>query len=189
MRRANALGFTLVELMVVVAIMAIVLMVGLPSFRSTLQSNRVATTSNELQGSIALARGDAITSTQTSGICPANSGGTACDTAATTWANGWLVWRNPTSATTDYGYSSGTDTLLRYVQPRGQMTLSIPVSTDSNVGNKLVFDARGRLVGTVAGTPRSFTMKPSDCVTGRPFQRVLAVSALGQVTTTKENCP
>jgi type IV fimbrial biogenesis protein FimT len=189
MRRRTVRGFTLVELMVVVTIVGILLVIGLPNFRSTMQSNRVATTSNELLGSISLARGDAITTTQTSGICPANAAGTACEAAATTWTNGWLVWRNPTAATADYGYSAGTDTLLRYVQPKTSMSVSVPVSSNGSVGNMLVFDARGRLVGTAPGAPRSVTMLPADCTPGRPFQRVLAVSALGQVTTTKGNCP
>lgn len=58
LRRQN--GFTLVELMVTVAVLAILSTIAYPSFQSTIRSNRVATTTNELIASLALARSEAI---------------------------------------------------------------------------------------------------------------------------------
>ena len=53
-------GFTLVEVMVVVAIMGISMLAALPSFRGYLQSNRVNDASRELSGRLRLARQSAV---------------------------------------------------------------------------------------------------------------------------------
>ena len=43
-------GFTLVELMVTIAVVAILATIAFPSFQSTLRSNRIATAGNEMTG-------------------------------------------------------------------------------------------------------------------------------------------
>ena len=49
-------GFTLLELMVTLAIVAIVLTVGIPSFREMMRENRLATQTHEFLAALALAR-------------------------------------------------------------------------------------------------------------------------------------
>ena len=56
----NSLGFTLVELMVTVVIVAIVLGLAAPSFQDMLRQNRAVSLVNELAASINLARSEAI---------------------------------------------------------------------------------------------------------------------------------
>ena len=46
-------GFTLLELMVTLAIVAIVLTVGIPSFREMMRENRLATQTNEFLAALA----------------------------------------------------------------------------------------------------------------------------------------
>ena len=53
-------GFTLIELMVTVAVAAILLTVGVPSFQYILQSSRVSTQTNELVTGLSTARSEAI---------------------------------------------------------------------------------------------------------------------------------
>ena len=78
--RSSVSGFTLTELMVVVAIVGILTMVAVPSFNSLVQSQRVKNAGFELYSSLALARSEAI---------KRNSDVTI---AATTNANGELGW-------------------------------------------------------------------------------------------------
>src|SRR5690606_7896913 len=88
MSRRNFAGFTLLELMVVIAIAAILLALALPSFTSTLRSNRVATSTNELLATLSLARSEAVRNTRGAGVCTSADGG-AC---GGDWDSGWLVW-------------------------------------------------------------------------------------------------
>ena len=78
--RSSVSGFTLTELMVVVAIVGILTMVAVPSFNSLVQSQRVKNAGFELYSSLALARSEAI---------KRNSDVTI---ATTTNANGELSW-------------------------------------------------------------------------------------------------
>lgn len=53
-------GVTLIELMVTLAILAIVAAIAIPSFQSTVRTNRLASTGNEILGFYQQARGEAI---------------------------------------------------------------------------------------------------------------------------------
>lgn len=58
-------GFTLLELLFVVAIAAILLSFALPSFQATVQSNQLASCSNKVVTAIQFAKSEAITSRRT----------------------------------------------------------------------------------------------------------------------------
>lgn len=185
MRRAPNQGFTLVELMVTIAIVAILLAIALPSFEGSMRSNRVATANNELLASLALARTEAIRSTRPAGLCAANADGTAC-VDATEWTDGWLVWANTND---DDNYQNGTDTLVRYVQARQGIELTVPASGAAAPGlnTRILFDSRGRAMDAPADG-RVIVMQPTDCPDGMELRRELALMRVGQVNSTKEAC-
>ena len=72
-----ASGFTLVELMVTLAVAAILLTLAIPSFTSVINGNRLTTTANELVGSLQLARTEAIRRNARVQVCR-SSDGTSC---------------------------------------------------------------------------------------------------------------
>jgi type IV fimbrial biogenesis protein FimT len=159
-------GFSLIELMVTIAVAAVLLAIGLPSFQSSLRSNRTATATNELLSSLALARSEGIRSTHSGGVCPSSDG----NTCGTDWAKGWLVFADQNSN----GALDAGETVLRYSRMNAKMTMA-------GQGN-VRFDARGRLAGG-----GDLVLRPDECG-GQPLQRTLEINGSGQVKVQKGAC-
>lgn len=82
--RARPAGFSLIELMVVLAIAAILLGIGIPNFRTFIQKQRITVAANDFFASINLARSEAIKRGARVDLVPADQDGD--------WAKGWLVF-------------------------------------------------------------------------------------------------
>lgn len=175
---ANRAGFTLVELMVTIAVVAIFATLAFPSFQSTLRSNRVATASNEMLASLSLARMEAIRSTKPAVICASNADGSAC---GTDWNQGWIVW---VDANGDSTRQSG-EAVVRYVQPHPRLSFSV-ASSGSASTDTIRFDSRGR--PNNGTSTRVITLKPEDCPAGLKMEREMTLSPVGQVNTVSKDC-
>ena len=81
MKHSNR-GFTVIELMVTLAIVAIMMGLGVPSFRAFIGSQRVKTGTYELMTSLVIARSEAV---------KRNANVTITPTSSTAWNNGWAV--------------------------------------------------------------------------------------------------
>src|SRR5450432_1660622 len=92
---AKSSGFTMIELMMTIAIGAIVLVLAVPSFRYVTNANRIAAEINGLLGDLQFARGEAIKEGQTVTIC-VSTNGTSC-TGTPAWQGGWIVFSDPTN--------------------------------------------------------------------------------------------
>ena len=91
-------GFSLVELLVVITIVAVLMALGVPSYRYVTNSNRVSAEVNALLGDLQFARSEAIKEGATVTVCPtANppANPAICNPGSTEWDQGWIV----TSAT------------------------------------------------------------------------------------------
>ena len=121
MKRAS--GFTLIELMVTIAVLSILIVVAVPNFRTTIQNNRLVTQANDLLGTLLYARSQALTNSATTGgnitVC-ASSDGSSCLSGATSWKNGWIVCQEPDTTTTD---CSGATVLRVHPALSGENTL------------------------------------------------------------------
>ncbi len=83
-------GFTLIELMVTVSVMAILLGVGAPAMQTMLANSRSATQTNEFISALKLARSEAIKLNRSITLCrTANAAATVC---AAAHADGWANW-------------------------------------------------------------------------------------------------
>ena len=85
-------GFTLVEIMISIAVVAILLTIGIPSFRYVTNSNRIAAEINGLLGDMQYARSEAITEGQTVTVCVSTNSTSCAGAAVSTWEKGWLVF-------------------------------------------------------------------------------------------------
>ncbi len=75
-------GFTLLELMMVVAIFGIITMMAVPAFQQMIESERVRTISQDLYSDLVLARSEAIKTNGNAVIAPVDPG---------QWHLGWTV--------------------------------------------------------------------------------------------------
>lgn len=75
-------GFTVIELMVTLAILAIMMGLGVPSFRAFINSQRVKSATSELMTTLVIARSEAIKRNTAVAITP---------TDAANWAKGWAA--------------------------------------------------------------------------------------------------
>lgn len=78
-------GYTMVELMITLAVLAILLVMAVPSFTSIINTNRLTGQANELVADLQFARAEAIRRNQRVTFCPSTNN-TSC-AAAGNWAN------------------------------------------------------------------------------------------------------
>lgn len=90
-RLQKIVGFTIIELMITVALLSVMLAVAVPSFFNLFQSNTLATSANRFVSSISLTRNEAISRNTTVVMCNINPGNNACDNNGL-WESGWVVW-------------------------------------------------------------------------------------------------
>jgi len=102
-------GFTLIELMVAVAMIAILSAVAAPSFSDMMVRSAIRSASSDLGADLNVARAEAIRVGGRVSVCPrASPTAMAC---GSDWAQGWLVYRE--AGTTNIGTFEGADRLLR----------------------------------------------------------------------------
>jgi len=90
-RRTVLRGFTLIEIMVVVTVLAVLAGLAAPSFRNMILSNRAATAASALQVSLNLARSEAVRRGADARVTIAANG------VAGQWSNGWTVFVDRTT--------------------------------------------------------------------------------------------
>jgi type IV fimbrial biogenesis protein FimT len=83
-------GYTLVELIAVLAITAILLGTAIPSFGNLINDTQLSTQVNEFAGYLNYARSEAIKYGMHVEICK-SSNGSSCDTHAN-WQDGWIIF-------------------------------------------------------------------------------------------------
>ena len=143
-------GFTLIEALMVVAVLAVLAGAALPELRSFMASQMVKTPASDLYASLVLARSEAIKRNAAIDIVP----------TATDWAKGWEVRSGATKLRAQDGYPTR-------------------VSISSSVAGTVTYGANGRLSTSatnfkvlVPGDPKARMRCVSVDVTGRPSVRV-----------------
>ncbi|MFC5473252.1 GspH/FimT family pseudopilin [Paraherbaspirillum soli] len=90
----QAAGFTLVELMLAIAVLAILLGVGIPAMQNFIIANRLSGEVRQFVAANMRARSEAIMRGRPVQLCRsvnAGNGPDACDSGDRNWASGWLI--------------------------------------------------------------------------------------------------
>jgi type IV fimbrial biogenesis protein FimT len=146
-------GVTLLELMVTVAIVAILGALAAPSFQAMIQANRTRTVASELMDMLNLARSEAARRGQPVSVCP-SSDGNSCSSTGTGWDSGWIAFVNENHAGASVNEKKspirGQDEQL--LQVRRSLPAGVTVRPNGNFTNGITFLRTGLVWGPATGT-------------------------------------
>lgn len=173
LRAAVMRGFSLIELMIALAIAGVMLTLAAPGMSRLIASSRISTQASDMVANLALSRSEAIKRGMHATLCPSDSS-TAC--TATDWSAGYIAFVDLDG---DGSFDTGSDIILRVNgRLQGDNTLA---SGDYSAATPLQFMPSGQ-----AGKAGSFTL----CQSGQSG-RVIAVTLAGGVSTVfmSSSCP
>ena len=175
-------GFTLVELMITLAIFAIIAAFAAPSFQQLIMNNRIRADAADVVQALNLARSESVKLKVPVGICSKDSATDTCS-GTNNWANGWLMWEDSDTGGTDGDFDVGTEKLVRrFTEYRPGVTLV----TDSTAGafGTISYLPDGRIT---AAAPK-FIICIDDAIKNKEIGRDVSVTMTGRVKLDTVTC-
>jgi type IV fimbrial biogenesis protein FimT len=176
-------GVTLIELMVVIAILAILTTLAVPSFDSWRNSSRLSSYSNLLATSLNYAKSEAVSRGVRVTLCrsAAPEATPPSCTAGSNWNTGWIVFVDNTHISGNVaGTLDGADVLLKQVSS----TLGANMNADDNFNGWVSFLPSGMSRGSGGAGNGNFAL----CLTSVTAGMDVAVNVVGRVTLAKRVC-
>ena len=167
-QRLKTAGFTLVELLVVMAIAGVLISLAIPSYNYITSANRVSGEINGLLGDMQFARIEAIREGSWVTIC-SSSTGTSC-AGNNNWATGWIVFAD---ANNNQTVNAG-ETIWR-VKPA---FIGTDTATADNATKAVTFNREG-----FAQLAAVTTVTIHNPTSTKAFTRCLAISLAGMLNT------
>lgn len=169
-------GVTLLELMIALMIASVLLTIGIPSFNSVLDNQRMTSATNELVMSLNIAKSEAIKRVSYVTVCASNNG-VSC-TAGGAWNDGWIVFANTGVANLDV-IDAGDEVIRIYPKLRD----SIDMVASGTVDDFISFRPSGTIGTSVANMTGTLTVCDER---GDAFARGVLIEAAGRWRISKD---
>ena len=138
MKTRYTYGFTLLELLVSIAVSSILLTVGIPSFLRMIADNERVSYSADVYSALNYARSEAIARNVQVVICKSTDGAN-CSTSAN-WSDGWIIYANTNNNTSGAEPDGPTEPVLQVHVGLQRFTL-IP---DTSLNDRVIYLPSGR---------------------------------------------
>lgn len=174
---ATQQGFTIIEMMVTLIILAIISSLAGPSFTKMIRESRVKTASNSLMTGFNLARSEAIRRGKAIHLCAVNdptASPPVCNGAANGWLTGWVMFIN-TDNDDPIVIDAGEE--IRIGDPMNGVTVVGPA------GGMVTFSPRGQ---PTAGAG-DYTFNANGCEAGVDKQISVELGSVGRSRITTDN--
>lgn len=131
-------GFTLLELLIVLAVLAIIVLYAVPNMNTLMRNNQLITSKNALVATLQRARAESASTGRNVVLCPSTNG-FQCQSIGD-WSQGWLVYRDDNLN----GRFDPTESLvMTHAQPETTLTIRT-----SDGRRKLTYRGLGRADGS-----------------------------------------
>jgi type IV fimbrial biogenesis protein FimT len=174
---------TLTDLMIALLIGAILMGIGIPSYRYLSYSSRVSSEVNSLLGDLRWARSEAVREGQTVTVCPANVLQTQCVANSDAWQNGWIIFSDVNSNATVANASN----ILR-VSPAFRSTPQDTFISDSSL-SFISFNREGFATSFPAAMSGYATITLHTTPAAAQWTRCLQIFSTGMMGTERANDP
>lgn len=133
-------GFTLIELVVALAVFGLLIGIGLPSFQSAIANSRISTQNNDAIGALFIARSEAVKASVNVTVCARAENQTrTCKPASGDWSDGALVFIDRTPIASAGIVAVGAEDTIIHAEPAltGDNTLLVSGSLDNTSGSQV----------------------------------------------------
>lgn len=158
-------GFTLIELMVTIAILVIIVTFAIPAFQDLIESNRVTSQTNNLLSAFKTARSEAVNRGQ-----PVTLTAVGGD-----FTQGWCIYQGAS------GSNCSSVTAIREFEANDLVSIN-SVSGDTS----FEFDGQGRMA--VPNTAVDINVEPADCNGEADARREINISVAGRASFSRGDC-